>query len=230
MIAQIVVEFPYMIVTGVIIFACYFYAVVGIPDSETQGTVLLLCIQFFIYASTFGHMAIAALPDAETASAIVVLLFAMSLTFNGVMQAPDALPGFWIFMYRVSPFTYWNSAMASVQTHGRHVVCSTAELSIFDPPSGMTCWQYLEKYATAAGGQVMNHNATSSCEYCAVTVADQYLATSGIKYDQRWRNFGLVWVYIVFNIFIAVSTYYLFRVKRWNLDGIKARFAKKPAN
>ncbi|KAJ5116193.1 hypothetical protein N7456_000541 [Penicillium angulare] len=226
LIAQVIVEIPYMIVTGIIIFGCYFYAVVGIPSSETQGTVLLLCIQFFIYAGTFGQMAIAALPDAETASAIVVLLFAMSLTFCGVMQAPSALPGFWIFMYRVSPFTYWVSAMASTQVHGRQVVCSSDELSIFNPPSGQTCWDYLEKYATLAGGQVMNKNATSNCEYCAVEVADQYIAGSGIYFNEHWRNFGIVWAYIAFNIFIAVMTYYLFRVKRWNTAGIKQSLAR----
>ncbi|KAJ5613769.1 CDR ABC transporter [Penicillium herquei] len=226
LIAQVIVEIPYMVITGIIIFGCYFYAVVGIPSSATQGTVLVLCIQFFIYAGTFGQMAIAALPDAQTASAIVVLLFAMSLTFCGVMQPPSALPGFWIFMYRVSPFTYWTSAMASTQVHGREVICSSDELSIFNPPSGQTCWEYLQKYATEAGGQVLNHNATSNCEYCAVTVADQYIASSGIYYSQRWRNFGIVWAYIAFNVFVAVMTYYLFRVKRWNTEGIKQKFAR----
>ncbi|KAJ5538316.1 CDR ABC transporter [Penicillium frequentans] len=226
LIAQVIVEIPYMIITGILIFGCYFYAVVGIPSSLTQGTVLLLCTQFFIYAGTFGQMAIAALPDAQTASAIVVLLFAMSLTFCGVMQPPSALPGFWIFMYRVSPFTYWTGAMASTQVHGREVVCSNDELAIFDPPSGQTCWEYLKDYATAAGGQVINKAATSSCEYCSVTVADQYVAQSGIYYSQRWRNYGIVWAYIVFNIFIAVMTYYLFRVKRWNMEGIKKSLAR----
>ena len=50
-------------------------------------------------------MLIAALPDAETAANFATLMFSMALTFNGVFQAPSALPGFWIFMYRVSPLT-----------------------------------------------------------------------------------------------------------------------------
>ncbi|KAJ5118857.1 CDR ABC transporter [Penicillium atrosanguineum] len=226
LIANVIVEVPYMIVTGILIYACYFYAVVGIPSSVSQVTVLLLCIQFFIYAGTFGQMVIAALPDAETAGAIVVLLFAMSLTFCGVMQPVSALPGFWIFMYRVSPFTYWVAAMAATQVHDRQVVCSTSELSIFDPPSGQTCWEYLEKYATAAGGQVMNMNATSSCEYCSLTVADQFLESDNIQYSERWRNFGIVWAFIFFNIFMATLLYYLFRVKRWDMDGMKKKFAR----
>ena len=234
LIANIIVEIPYMIVTGILIFACYFYAVVGIPSSISQVTVLLLCIQFFVYASTFAQMAIAALPDAETASAIVTLLFAMSLTFCGVMQSPSALPGFWIFMYRVSPFTYWISSMVSTQLHNRDVICSSSELSIFDPPSGLTCGQYLGEYVKLAGGQLIDWNATSDCSYCAVHKADQYIAQSEIFFTERWRNFGIVWAFIVFNIFIATVTYYLFRVKRWDLDAIKqkilpARFTKSKA-
>ncbi|CAG8279653.1 unnamed protein product [Penicillium salamii] len=216
LIANIVVEIPYMIIMGILTWACYFYAVVGIPDSAAQGTVLVFCIVFFIYASTFTHMVIAGLPDEQTASAVVVLLFAMSLTFCGVMQTPDAFPGFWIFMYRVSPFTYWVGGMASAQLHGRQVVCSASELSIFNPPSGQTCMEYLQKYATAAGGQIMNGNATSNCEYCPLSVADQSLASFGIYYSERWRNFGIMWAFIAFNIFVAVVMYYLVRVKRWN--------------
>lgn len=226
LIANVIVEIPYMMVTGILIYACYFYAVVGIPSSASQGTVLALCIQFFIYASTFAQMVIAALPDAQTASAVVVLLFAMSLTFCGVMQPPSSLPGFWIFMYRVSPFTYWTGAMAGTQVHGRKIECSASELSVFDPPSGQTCWDYLGEYAKAAGGQVLNQDATSGCQYCSMTYADQYLASTGIHYSDRFRNFGIVWAFIAFNIFMATVLYYAFRVKRWDLNGIKEKFAK----
>ncbi|KGO66421.1 CDR ABC transporter [Penicillium italicum] len=226
LIANIIVEMPFMVVMGVLTYSSYFYAVVGIPDSLTQGTVLLFCIIFFIYASTFTHMVIAGLPDETTASAVVVLLFAMSLTFCGVMQPPSALPGFWIFMYRVSPFTYWIGGMAGTQLHNRKVICSTAELSIFDPPSGQTCGQYLMKYVTATGGQLLNPEATSDCSYCSLQVADQYLSTAGIFYSQRWRNFGIMWAFIAFNIFVATVMYYLIRVRRWSTPDIKESVMK----
>lgn len=101
LIGQIVVEVPYNIVLALLVFACYYYAVQGVQSSFQQGVVLLFLLQFFIYTSTFAHLCIAALPDETTASAVVTLLFALSLTFNGVMQTPSALPGFWVFMYRV---------------------------------------------------------------------------------------------------------------------------------
>ncbi|KAJ5530865.1 hypothetical protein N7527_004258 [Penicillium freii] len=226
LIANVIVEIPFMVVMGILTYASYFYAVVGVPDSTTQGTVLLFCIVFFIYASTFTHMVIAGLPDETTASAVVVLLFAMSLTFCGVMQPPSALPGFWIFMYRVSPFTYWIGGMAGTQLHNRQVVCSTAELSIFNPPSGQTCGEYLMKYVTAAGGQLLNPEATSDCNYCSLEVADQYLITAGISYSDRWRNFGIMWAFIGFNIFVATLMYYLVRVKRWSSADMKESVMK----
>ncbi|KAJ5154367.1 CDR ABC transporter [Penicillium coprophilum] len=221
LVANVIVELPYMVIMGILTYACYFYAVVGVPSSLTQGTVLLFCIVFFIYASTFTHMVIAGLPDEQTASAVVVLLFAMSLTFCGVMQPPSALPGFWIFMYRVSPFTYWVGGMAAAQLHDRKVICSTSELAIFNPPSGQTCGQYLMKYAEAAGGQLLNPEATSDCSYCSLRVADQYLSTAGIEYGDRWRNFGIMWAFIIFNVFVATIMYYLVRVKRWNSADFK---------
>lgn len=108
LIANIAVEIPYQILLGIMVFASYFYPIYtseGIPPSGRQGLILLLLIQFFVFASTFAHMLIAALPDAETAGNIATLMFSLTLTFNGVFQPPTALPGFWIFMYRVSPLT-----------------------------------------------------------------------------------------------------------------------------
>ncbi|KAL4757078.1 putative ABC multidrug transporter [Aspergillus foveolatus] len=217
LIANILVEIPYQVLMGILTFVCYYYPVVGSSQGPgREGLVLLFCIQFYVYASTFAHMCIAAMPNAETASPIVILLFSMCLTFCGVMQPPDALPGFWIFMYRVSPFTYWVAGMATTQVHGREVVCGENELSIFDPPVNQTCGQYMERYVSVAGGQVLNPSATAGCEYCSLTVADEYLAASQIYWSDRWRNFGLIWVYIGFNIFVATAVYYLFRVKKWN--------------
>jgi ATP-binding cassette subfamily G (WHITE) protein 2 (PDR) len=237
MIANIIVEIPYQIVVGIFVFACYNYAVNGIQSSARQGLILLFLIQFFVYAGTFAHMCIAALPDAETAAAIVTLLFAMSLTFNGVMQSPTALPGFWVFMYRVSPFTYWVAGLVATELHDRPIECSATETSTFSPPAGQTCQQYLAPYLAVAPGTLQNPNDTADCRYCSLSNADQFLAGSNIFWSERWRNFGIVWAYVGFNIFVAVSTYYLFRVKKWNKGsgaakkgGFLGKFLKKSAN
>lgn len=199
--------------TGILVFACFYYPVVGIQSSQRQGLVLLFSVEFFIYASSFAHLLIAALPDAQTAGGIATTLFAMTLIFNGVMQPPDALPDFWIFMYRVSPLTYWVGGIAGTMLHGRPVNCSPTEISIFQPPPGQTCGEYLARFLRRAPGTLRNPNARSDCAYCKLRIADQFLARSGISWDYRWRNFGLLWAYIGFNIFGAVVLYYLFRVR-----------------
>ncbi|KAI4927756.1 hypothetical protein J4E85_006268 [Alternaria conjuncta] len=225
MIANIVVEIPYGIIAGVFMFVTFYYPVVGVSQSsERQGLVLLFCMQLLIYTSTFADMTIAALPDAETASGLVSLLTLMSILFNGVLQPPDQLPGFWLFMYRCSPFTYWIGGMVSTMLSGRQVVCSEREVSVFDPPAGQTCGAYLADYAAVAGGTIQNPDATAACNYCSLTNADQFLAGSSIYYGERWRNFGIIFAFIGFNAGIAILTYYLFRVAK--LSSFKSFFHK----
>ncbi|KAH7114874.1 ABC-2 type transporter [Dactylonectria macrodidyma] len=224
LIASVCVEIPYQLVTGIIMYACLFYPVVGVQDSSRQGLVLIFMMQIFLYASSFAQMTIAALPDAQTASGLVTLLTLMSLTFCGVMQAPSALPGFWMFMYRVSPFTYWIGGIVSTLLHGRAVECSVDETSVFSPPQNQTCGEYMSDFLSDAPGMLQNPDATEQCRYCSLTVADQYLSGSGIFYSERFRNFGIMWAFILFNVFIAVATYYMFRVKTWNFKS----FGKKP--
>jgi ATP-binding cassette subfamily G (WHITE) protein 2 (PDR) len=45
-------------------------------------------------------------------------------------------------------------------------------------------------------------------------VADQYLNGSNIYWSERWRNFGLMWAYVIFNIAAATFLYYFFRVRK----------------
>ncbi|KAH0522825.1 hypothetical protein TsFJ059_006614 [Trichoderma semiorbis] len=214
--ANVFVEIPYQIIMGILVFACFYYPVVGIQSSIRQILVLLFIMQLFIFASSFAHMIIVAMPDAQTASAIVTFLVLMSTLFNGVLQVPSALPGFWLFMWRVSVFTYWVAGIVATELHGRQIICSQSELSIFNPPSGQTCGEYLAPFLQQAPGQLQNPSSTSDCAYCQLSNADQYLAGSEIFWSDRWRNYGIVWAYIVFNIFTAITLYYLFRVKKWN--------------
>lgn len=217
MIANIVVEIPYGIFAGILTFVSFYYPVVGTgQSSERQGLVLLFCMQLLLFTSTFAAMTIAALPNAETASGLVSLLTLMSILFNGVLQTPSQLPKFWMFMYRVSPFTYWIGGMASTMAGGRAVTCSASEVSVFDPPSGQTCSEYLTAYINASGGVLQNSDATSDCRVCSISNADQFLAGSSIFYSERWRNFGIMFAFILFNASIAVLTYYLFRVGKFS--------------
>lgn len=158
-------------------------------------------------------MTVAALPNAQAAGGIVTFLTMMSIMFNGVLQSPTALPGFWIFMYRVSPFTYWIGGIVSTALHGRTINCSPSETATFNAPPGSTCGKYLSPILSQVPGVLQNPNDTQGCRYCPFRNADQYLAGSDIFWSERWRNFGIFWAYIVFDIAVAVAVYYLFRVR-----------------
>lgn len=216
--SQIFVEFPFQLCLGVCSWASFYWSVFGTDQSsERRALIMLFIVQFYIYAASMAQFIVCAIPEPSLAAMLATLMFGLSFIFNGVMQPPEALPGFWIFMYRVSPFTYYISGISSTALHGRKVECNAAEMSVFDPPAGQTCGQYMAKYLEAATGQIYNPNATASCEYCSVSTADEYLAERWIYWDDRWRNYGIFWAYFIFNIFGVVTMYYVFRVRKWSL-------------
>ncbi|GAB7360025.1 hypothetical protein MBLNU230_g7548t2 [Neophaeotheca triangularis] len=240
LIANVVVELPYQLIAGVIVFGSFYYPVVGIQSPERQGLVLLYSTIFFVYASTFAQLLIAGLPDAQTAGGIATTFFSLLLLFNGVMQPPDDLPGFWIFMYRVSSFTYWVGGIAAAMLHDRPVVCSETEINIFDPPPSQTCGEYMAAYLTQAPGTLQNPEATADCRYCALSNGDQFLEQSRISWGDRYFNYGILYAYLIFNIAGAVALYWFLRVRPTKqkkssgaggkkiMDVVKGLFSNKP--
>ncbi|KAK3333086.1 ABC-2 type transporter-domain-containing protein [Cercophora scortea] len=228
--ANICVELPYQVLTGIVTFASFYYPVVSVQSADRQGLVLLFTIQLFVYASAFAHMSIVVMPDAESAGALVILLTMMTTIFSGVLQPRTMLPAFWSFMYRVSPFTYWIAGIVATVLHERPVECSATETLVFDPPRNMTCLQYLTpmlKAAGEAGGTLQNPGDMAGCRYCTLSVADQFLATVDIFWGDRWRNWGIIWAFVVFDIAMAVLLYYVFRVKKWSWREWRAKRKEK---
>ncbi|PWY76774.1 ABC multidrug transporter [Aspergillus eucalypticola CBS 122712] len=209
----ILTELLYQIPLSICVWAIYYYPISDTTNqsSPRQGLVLLFFIQFFIYAISFALLTI------STSTLITGICTFMALTFNGVMQPPHALPGFWMFMYRVSPFTYFVAGVTSTQLHGVAVNCSSAELAVFDPPSGQTCVEYLGDYLKTVPGRLMNPEAMTSCEYCPYSNADQFLAEREYRFDRRWMDFGVGWAFVGFNLGVAVLVYHVFWGRRWRL-------------
>ncbi|KAL5365282.1 ABC multidrug transporter [Aspergillus floccosus] len=210
--SQMLVEVPWQIGLGVCSWASFYFSVIG-PDqsSERRALVMLFIVQFYVYAASMAQLVVCAIGEPTLAAMLATLMFGLSFIFNGVMQPPSQLPRFWIFMYRVSPFTYYVGGISGTALHGRPVQCNDREMSVFDPPQGQGCQEYLAPYLSKAGGQLYNPTATAACEYCSMTSADEYLSLREIYWGDRWRNYGIFWCYFVFNIFCAIALYYLFR-------------------
>ena len=117
-------------------------------------------------------------------------------------------------MYRLSPFTYLISGMLSTGLANNDIVCSSIEYVKFNPPANRTCLEYMSLYINATGGYLRDESATANCEFCTASKTNTYLTLISSSYSTRWRNFGIMWAYIVFNVFAALGFYWWARVPR----------------
>lgn len=120
-------------------------------------------------------------------------------------------------MYYLSPFTYLVEGMLVTGLAETKVVCSSIEFRIFDPPSPQTCSQYLESYFQSGVGGYLREdtlNATKECALCSADKTDTVLAGASAHFSHRWRNFGILWAFIGFNICMAIFLYWLARVPK----------------
>jgi ABC-type multidrug transport system permease subunit len=53
-----------------------------------------------------------------------------------------------------------------------------------------------------------------TCRLCSYTSTDVFLSQINANYADRWRDFGILWAFIVFNIFAAIGLYWLARVPK----------------
>ena len=221
MISNIVVELPWNSLMAVLIFFCWYYPIGLYRNAEPTDSVTLRGFQLFLFVwmfllftSTFTHMIIAGVDSAETGGNIANLMFSLCLIFCGVLAQPSDFPRFWIFMYRLSPFTYLVSGMLSVGLAKSSVECADREFIIFNPTNGATCQDYTAAFRANFGGYVDNETATSDCRFCSIKDTDVFLASISSDYSEAWRNFGILFAYCIFNIFAALALYWLVRMPK----------------
>ncbi|ODV83954.1 hypothetical protein CANARDRAFT_202053 [[Candida] arabinofermentans NRRL YB-2248] len=228
LISQYVAEIPYGIAFGTIYFICWYFPIQ--LDNEASRAGLWWFTQsvlFQLYYISLSLAVVYASPDLPSANVLVGLLFNFIISFCGVVQSPSLMPGFWRFMWRASPFTYFVENMVGILLHDRPVTCSTTEFNYLDPPDGESCGTYLDKFFENHSGYVDNPDDYSNCAVCQYAYGDEYMTTVGMSYGHRWRNIGLFFVYICFNLFFMVSLYYLLRVRRISLSLPKFGKSKK---
>ncbi|KAF5670566.1 ATP-binding protein subfamily G (WHITE) member PDR [Fusarium heterosporum] len=232
MLAQIIVELPWNSLMAVIMYFAWYYPV-GLYNNasdagqttERGALMFLLLLAFLIFTATFSTMIIAGFETPEGGANVANLLFMLCLIFCGVLATKDSLPRFWIFMYYVSPFTYLVGGMLATGVANTDVVCASNELVPIQPPSGSTCAEYMGDYIKSVGGYFVDPNATDTCQFCTIDKTNTYLASVNIDYADRWRNFGLLWIYIFFNIAAALFIYWLARMPKKSFK--KANKTKK---
>jgi ABC-type multidrug transport system permease subunit len=133
-----------------------------------------------------------------------------------VLATPTTLPGSWIFLYRISPLTYLVSGILSVGLANSHIACTTEEFLHFCSPLLSNCSTYLAPYIERFNGSFVpdSMNSTTECVFCTGSDTNIFLESVSAKYADRWRNFGIIWVYVGFNAAAAVGLYWLARVPK----------------
>ncbi|SMY27542.1 unnamed protein product [Zymoseptoria tritici ST99CH_1A5] len=221
--SDIVVEVPWNSLMAVLVFACWYYPI-GLQQNaidagqtgERAILMFLFILAFFNFAGTFTSMAVALMSTAESAGNITNLLFSLSLIFCGVLATPQALPGFWIFMYRISPLTYLVSGVLSVGLANTRIHCLDEELLHFSAPPSTNCSTYLAPYIQLEGGylQEVPDSNPAQCVFCTGSQTNIFLKSVSAQYGDRWRNLGIVWAYVAFNLVATVIFYWLARVPK----------------
>ncbi|SPJ75803.1 probable ABC1 transport protein [Fusarium torulosum] len=220
MVSTILVEAAWNSLMAVLSFVCWYFPT-GLYRNgyQTDATdsrnaiVFLFVWMFFMFTSTFAHMIIAGFETAEVAGGLVTLIMIMMFSFCGILASPEELPGFWIFMYRASPFTYVVEGLLGTSMANAAAGCEANELISFNAPNGTTCGEYMKSYLSDVGGYIVDSAATE-CQYCTLSDTNTFLASKSMRFENRWRDFGLLWVYCVFNIAAAFGIYYLVRVPK----------------
>ncbi|KAF2740045.1 putative ABC multidrug transporter [Polyplosphaeria fusca] len=223
LLSNVIVEIAWNSIMAVFCFFVWYYPIGLYRNAEPTDavhirgllTVMLVWVTF-LFASSFAHLMIAGVESEEIAGSLTTVFSIMLYAFCGILAGPDVLPRFWIFMYRVNPFTYLVSSLLSTTLGQAAARCADNEFQTFFAPENQTCGEYLEVYRLMAGGYVANPDAsgTEQCQYCQLASTDQFLQRINANFANRWRDFGLLWVYVIFNIAAAIALYWLCRVPK----------------
>ena len=221
MVSNICVELLWNTLMAVIMFFCYYYPVGLYKNAEPThevalrgGLFFLFMLEFLLFSSTFTDMVIAGVDSAQNGGNIANLLFSLSLIFCGVLATPQSLPGFWIFMYRLSPFAYLVKAFLTVGLVNQSVHCAPNEFVSFQPPSNESCQTYMDPFINSVGGYLQNPNAMSDCQFCTYNSTTLFLEEFQTTDISSWTVFGIMWGYIVFNVAAAVFLYWFIRMPK----------------
>ncbi|KAI8376507.1 ABC-2 type transporter-domain-containing protein [Radiomyces spectabilis] len=213
----ILVEIPYLIFLSTIFLFC-FYWTAGLQNvSDRIGFFYIHFIVFLLYSVSLGFM-IAAFSSTPPMAAVINPFFtSILILFAGIMQPPSAMPYFWrSWMYWLDPYHYLIEGLVVNVMDSVPVVCGSNDFIQINAPPNQTCGQYMANYFSSGGlGYLEDPNATGTCNYCQYSAGNDYYETRiGWHFDNRWRDFGILCAYYVFNVFAFMFFVYLFRKAR----------------
>ncbi|KAG0345844.1 hypothetical protein BG004_002973 [Podila humilis] len=203
-ISIMVIEIPYILLSGTIFYLCFYWTVGFVNDSILSFYTWLVIMIFCLFAITLGQAIASITPSTQVAALLNPFIFSTLNLFCGVMMPYASMPQFWrSWMYWLDPYHYVIEGLVTVQLHDVDVQCASNEFFIFNAPSGQTCMQYAAKFMEVATGYINNPNATELCEYCQYKKGQDFYEGLNMDFEHRWRNVGIMCIYLCTNIILV---------------------------
>ncbi|KAG7452088.1 uncharacterized protein BT62DRAFT_882231 [Guyanagaster necrorhizus] len=207
-IGQLIGELPYNILCGIVYWVLMVYPTgFGNGSAGINGTgfQLLVILFFLAFGVSLGQLVAAISPSVQVAVLFNPFITLVLMTFCGVTIPYPTMINFWrSWMYYISPYTWSISAMVATELHGLVIRCKSDEFSVFQPPSGETCFSWADDFVQAFGGYLDNPNSTGSCRYCQYSIGDDYYTPLNMNYSDRWRNVFILFAFFVFNVLATI--------------------------
>ncbi|EFA82003.1 ABC transporter G family protein [Heterostelium album PN500] len=213
--AIVAVEMPYVIISTTLFFFCTYWTA-GLQFDAISGFYYwLIHAMFGLYIVSFSQALGAACFDiAISIASLPILLFYIFL-FCGVQVPYALLPPFFRFMYYLNPAKYLLEGIVTTILKPVEVICKSDDLIRFTSPSGQTCEQYTERFTQNSPGYVVSLNANQTeCGYCVYKNGEEYYQSLDWKYENRWRNFGILVAYWASSILFILGFVYLTKKAR----------------
>ncbi|KAI8371221.1 ABC-2 type transporter-domain-containing protein [Choanephora cucurbitarum] len=218
-ISAVLVEIPYIFFYAAFFMFGFYWTAGMTNNSETVGYFYIHFSMLVCWAVSLGFVIAAFSESPLMASVINPLIISLLLLFAGLMQPPASMPKFWSsWMYWLDPFHYYIEGLAVNELQNVNVVCTSDDLIKFTPPEGQTCGEYTANFFSyGAPGYLDNPDAVSPemCGYCTYNSGTEFVNSRfGWSPQNKWRNFGILCAYFVFNVIVFVGLVYLFRKPR----------------
>ncbi|KAK9721874.1 ATP-binding cassette transporter snq2 [Basidiobolus ranarum] len=214
-ISIMMVELPFLVVTSTCFWLIFYFVSGFVEDSGHAFYSWLMFVAFGFFCVSLGQMIAAFSSSKQMAALLNPFFFSMLNLFCGVMVPYDSMPGFWkAWMYWIDPLHYWVEGLVVNELHDLPVHCNDREFVTFSPPPGQSCLQYASDFLLRAPGYLQNPNDTQICNYCSYAKGNNFYEPLGWSYDNRWRNFGILCGFWIFNILFTGFVISKFRASR----------------
>jgi len=201
--SMVLAEMPYSVLCAVGFYLPIYFIPGFNPRPSRAGYNFAVVLVTELFSVTMGQTIAALTPSTFIAvlmNPFVIITFAL---FCGVTIPKPQIPSFWrAWLYQLDPFTRLVSGLVSTELNGLPVVCTPKELNHFTAPSGQTCGDYMAPFFAAGGAGYIVNNQTSNCSYCAYKVGNQFYEPLGIRFSERWMDFGILTAFIGSNLIL----------------------------